>query len=194
MYEVVLEKESDQAEPKNPLISSKGEVDELASELADGYVDYLVIDISEQQSRTGEAVEECLTHLEEVCSVIDNYRQRSHEVDGFVEELAAKNESLNRLYEQVDAFEQYMFEANRIIDHLDTIMREVEAHKKTSGKMRQIMDYLPKLSFSNIPGAGLLNNLGGLIDEPTTSVKEILSRVSDLEASLAVATSRLKPL
>lgn len=188
------------------LISSKEEVEELASELANHYIDYLNIDISREQRKYEDSIEECLAHLEEVCSALDGYKQNSEGVIKFVDTIISKSDYLNKLYEQVDALEQYVFETNRLLDQLDKALEELESHRNPRGnKIRQIIGILPRLS--NMPRLGLFNNLSGFFDDTPpnfvdsenmdddtpqiTPIGDILHKISHIESSLAMVTSSL---
>lgn len=183
-------------------VSTKDEIDELSDELADNYMEYFSVNISEQQQKLEDSIEECLTHLEEVCSVLDNYRHSSSEIPDFINEIARKKDSLERLYDQVDALEQYIFETNRLLDHLDSLMKDLESHKRSSGnKIRQIIDLIPRISFSSMPRLSLLNSLSNFMDdnnpnildesvdsEPSIApISEILASVKSTETSLIQA-------
>lgn len=128
------------------IISQQDEIEELASELAEGYIDYFTIDTREQQQKTADSLEECLTHLEEVCSVLDSYRQHSDKVSDVVEKISSKSETLLKLYEQVDALEQFLFETNRRLDQLDTELKELEKNKSFgSHRLKQMIGYLNRI-------------------------------------------------
>lgn len=132
-------------EQSNVPISSKEDVDRLAGQLADNYIDYLIIDTCDQRRRTDDSIEECLTHLEEVSSVLESYRLRSGDAVVFVEQLASQNESLRRLYDQVDALEQYTLEISRQMDQLEVALGEWDKHKKTApSKIKQLIGMIPR--------------------------------------------------
>lgn len=131
-------------------ISSREEVDRLAGELANSYADYFAIDVSDVKQKSEESIEECLAHLEEVCSVLDNYKQNDEVAGRFLEKLAKKNESLSALYDQIDDLEQYIFETNRSLDQLENVLKELENVKKSGNKIKRVIDLIPKLSISNM--------------------------------------------
>lgn len=193
-----------------PFISTRVEIDELADELADAYVEYLNIDTRKEQSKYEESTEEGLAHLEEVCSALEIYKQSSVDVASFVDTLSIKNRHLTKLYEQIDALEQYIFEANQLLDRLDTAMRELESYKNsTSGNRiaRQIFGLIPHLS--TMPRLSLFNNFGGTFMVDTQAsfsdreetevgnsqqllpVGDILDRILQIETSVSVITSSL---
>lgn len=193
--------------PQQVPISSPEEIDELASELAEYYADYLNISVDDEKRTYEDAIEECLTHLEEVCSSLDSYKVNSNNIGQFVAEIANKNEQLDRLYEQVDALEQYIFEANKLLDQLEAALGELESHRNIGGnKLKQIIGMLPRLS--TMPRMGLFNNFQGLFDASSPSfvegeegadrersqmvpVGEILDKISHIETSLESVTSSL---
>lgn len=131
-------------------VSSREEVDRLAGELANSYASYFTIDVKDVKHKSKEALEECLAHLEEVCSVLDNYKQHDNVIEKFLEKLSAKNESLNTLYDQIDDLEQYIFETNRSLDELENVLNDLENTRKPGNKIKQVIDLLPKLSLSNM--------------------------------------------
>lgn len=164
-------------------------IEKLAGDLADCYVEYFTIDFSHQKQKAEDSIEECLTHLEEVSSLLDNYKQNSSDITTiFEEKLAGKGESLNKLYEQVDAIEQYIFEVNKLLDCLENNMKELELHKKFNGN--KIIDIISRFSLNNLPSFGLLGTTSAS-SESTTSISELLSRISDIENSLSTVTSNL---
>lgn len=132
-------------------VSSKAEVDRLAEDLANSYADYFTIDVKDVKQKSEESMEECLAHLEEVCSVLEGYKQNDNVIEGFLEKLASKNESLSTLYDQIDDLEQYIFETNRSLDELENVIKEIENSKKSSAnKIRQIIDLIPRISLSSM--------------------------------------------
>lgn len=206
MNEISLDNHSDicKQTESHVKLSTKDEIDDLASDLANSYIEYFAIDIGEQKQRSDEAIDECLTHLEEVGSVLESYRlNNGNKSEKFMEQLASKNESLNRLYEQVDGLEQYMFETKQLLNQLENAVKELEIMKKSSGNaIRQIIDMIPRFSLINVPRLGILESFNGYMEEaypnsPTdnefnrASIEEILSRVSEIQASLAIVTSKV---
>lgn len=205
MNDIQLEDDLLGANKSHVDISSKEEVEELSNGLADDYVGYFIVDTAQQQQRLEESIEECLTHLEEVCSTLDGHRQNSDEIKYIVEHLANKNESLNKLYDQIDALEQYITVANRSLNQLEASMNELDGHRKFGvNRIRKMIDIVPRLSFNNIPRFGLFTSIGGLFEDPLpgiidqrntdagnsiASINEILSEVSIIESSITSATS-----
>lgn len=192
--------------PINATISSQAELDDLAAELADDYIQYFDIDIKNEQRRHGEAVEECLAHLEEVFSALDSYKQKDDIVDQFVQTIATKKEPLDKLNEQVDSLEQYVFETNRILDQLELSIKELEKHSPsyTTSKIKQIFGMLPK----SLPRFGLFSGLGEIIDDPilghqqggapsesnnqqSIPISDIIDRISRIEIEMDQVTSNL---
>lgn len=174
--------------------SSQREIDELAGELADSYINYITVDTSEQERRFDDALEECLTHLEEVCSVLDSYRQTGSAIPGFVEKLATKNDELIGLYEQIDALEQYIFETNQLLGQLDSLMKNLESFKgSNTNRIRRIIHLIPRLSLGGMPR--LLDSFNGSMEEnhdiesSVVPVSEILSQVTAIEASFTRVNS-----
>lgn len=158
-----------QHHPINATISSATEVDELASELADDYIEYFKIDISKEKKRYEDSIEECLAHLEEVISALDSYKQKGPIIDVYVATLTSKKEPLEKLYEQVDSIEQYVFETNRLLDRLDQSLRDLENHQPSgSNKFKQILGLIPL----GIPRLGIFNSLSGIVDVPTSNIEE----------------------
>lgn len=187
------------------LISTNEEIEQLASELADSYIDYFIINTSEQKQKNEDSIEECLTHLEEVCSVLDSYRTNENgELAKVIEKLSGKNESLNKLFDQVDAIEQYILETNRLLDQLNVAMKELSSHKRiSSNRIWSILDKLPKLSLAHIPRLNLLNSMNTeefsanlderIVNDDTTvaSLDEILTRVLNIQQLQSKETSEL---
>lgn len=187
------------------LISTRDEIEKLSEDLADSYVEYFTIDTSQQKHKVDDSIEECLTHLEEVSSVLDNYRQNSSNIATiFIEKLASKDESLNKLYTQVDALEQYIFRTNKLLDQLENSIKELEIGKGSKGF--KIIEMISRFSLNNLPRFSLLSNLSGMLEDTsatsslqrasnvensTISINEILDRVESIQDSLAKETSNL---
>lgn len=188
------------------LISPQGEVQSLAEQLADDYIEYFDIDISGEQDNYQDSIEECLAHLEEVISALDAYKQNSETINDFVGSIRSKDETLERLFGQVDAIEQYAFEANRLLDHLDATLRELEKHHSSkSGKIKQLFSMIPGVS--NLPRIGLFSAFGSLVvdeapvqdfvegetdeDQQLTPISEILANMKQIDATLTNVTSNL---
>lgn len=131
-------------------VSSLEEVDKLAGELADSYAGYLRIDVQDVKQKFDEALEECLAHLEEVCSALDGYKQNDDVIEKFLKKLAVKNESLNALYDQIDDLEQYIYETNRSLDELENVLKDLENAKKSGNKIKQVIDLIPRISLSDM--------------------------------------------
>lgn len=133
-------------------MASEEEAEQLAGELADGLIGYLFVDTSDSRRKTEESIEDCLNILEEVCSVLENYKQNSEEIGDIVGLMSNKIDTLNKLYEQIDNLNQYIFEANRSLDQLETLMKELENHKNNS-RIKHISSYVTNIigsTFSNI--------------------------------------------
>lgn len=201
-----LSNENEDDNKSTVLISTKDEIGKLSGDLADSYVEYFTIDISQQKYKLDDSIEECLTHLEEVSSVLDNYRQNSSNITTiFIEKLASKNESLNKLYTQVDALEQYIFKTNKLLDQLENSIKELEISKGSKGGYK-IMEMISRFSLNNLPRFSLLSNLSGMLEDTSTtsslqrdsvvessiiSINDILNRVGNIQNSLALETSNL---
>lgn len=126
--------------PVSVTVSSKEEIDELASELADDYIDYLNIDVTKEKSRLDDSIEECLAHLEELISALDIYKQKEDVINEFISTVASKRPALVELYEQIDSMEQYVFETNKLLNGLEQTLRDLEHHKVSGlGKIKQII-------------------------------------------------------
>lgn len=193
--------------PERLLISSREEAEHIAEQLANEYIEYFDIDISHDQECYQDSVEECLAHLEEVISAIDGYKQSSVTIDDFVSTVVGKEETLKKLFRQVDAIEQYAFESNRLLDQMDVTLKELEKHQSLKdGKIKQILHMIPGVS--NLPRLGLFSAIGLAVDETPmhnfvespsngvseqglSSISEILDRLKHIEASLSIATKKL---
>jgi len=187
-------------------ISSPEEASELASDLADDYVLYFTINADEQRLKYEDSIEECLTHLEEVCSVLESYGQNGEDVAKSVEIVANKRQSLDRLCRQIDALEQYVFEMNSTLDNLDSALKGLECQDRYgSNRVRKLLGLLPRFSLGSIPRLGILDALQGIVEDPSPthidntncdddlsiSVDEILQRVANIVASVEATTSCL---
>lgn len=134
----------------NPPDVSKGEseADTIAKELAYEYIDYLSIDIRQQQCQVNDSIEELLTHLEEVCSVIDNYRAKSTDLESVPAMIASKQDSLEELFNQIDRLEQYISDTDNTLNQLESRIKEYETQKRSdTNPIFQVMDLIPRLSF-----------------------------------------------
>lgn len=167
------------------VISSKAQVDKLADELADSYLEYLLIDTGEQQKRYTDSLEECLAHLEEASAVFDQYcgHNGGQAVAEVVDKVCSKAGSLDHLYQRVDAVEQYIFETSRLLDQLESVVKDLEARRPSRNKIRQLMDLLPRLTIGS--------SLGGMVEEPERSIVELLETVATIEGSFDAAASNL---
>lgn len=156
MNEIPLDKDEDELinASTNPLSSTTEEVDDIAEELATGYLSYLNVDLAEERQRLDQSIEECLTYLEEVSSLWDNYKKNNLDPREIAETIKAKSESLEELYDQIDSLEQYIFVTNQTLNKLDTALKDIESKQPVKSKIKQIIDILPKLSI-NIPRFGL---------------------------------------
>jgi BMFP domain-containing protein YqiC len=129
--------------PVFPLISSREEVNELAQELASHYLEYFHIDTREELEKYQDAVEECLAHLEEVISSLEELKQHHGGVGAFAETVDAKRVDLGNLYARVDEIQQYIFETSKHLDLLETQMLELE--RRLSSKSSRIKQIIGKL-------------------------------------------------
>lgn len=186
------------------LTSTKDEIEKLALGLADSYVEYFVIDTNQQRQKAEDSIEECLTHLEELSSVLDNYRLNSSDITSILEQkFANENESLNKLYEQVDALEQYIFETNKLLDQLENSIKELELSK--GSKEFKIIEMISRFSLNNLPRFSF-GNMGGILEETGTAnsaqrncdtensivpINQILATVQEIQTSLDTVTSNL---
>lgn len=187
------------------LIYNSQQTQQLAEELANDYVNLLDVDISREEKQFEESIEECLAHLEEVCSVTDNFKQhQSEDVSRLSELLASKSIPLSKFCEEVDRLEQFMFETNRLLDQLEECMKFIESQNRPkAGPIRQIIGLIPRFSRLNI-----LGNVSALIDDtsresllPVTSntdnthssptIEEILPRINDISKSLVSLINEL---
>lgn len=199
-------KVEDEKEKQITLTSTEDEIEKLADHLAGSYVEYFTIDTNQQRQKADDSIEECLTHLEELGSVLDNHRLNSGGITSiFEQKLTCKNESLIKLYEQVDAVEQYIFETNKLLDKLENLIKELELSKASKGF--KIIEMISRFSLGNLPRLSLLGNIGGGIlreTDATTSVtgisdaqnsivpiNEILATVESIQSSLDTVTSNL---
>lgn len=204
--EVATKLDGGQQQQLESLVSSPEKVEELAAELAEDYVKYLFVDTTEQQNKVESSIEECLAHLEEICSVLDGYRQKSGSIGKFVKTMKSKSDTLEDLYKHVDAVEQYTNETNNLLDQLDELMKDLEINSKSNRNgVKQIMDMLPKISLG-LQRFNLFGNIGGFLEqsrpaylddsvvdeEPTIPIEEILQKVSVIRHNLEVATSHLE--
>lgn len=172
------------------------QIQELAEELAEDYFGMFVVDTQQEEKHLEESIEECLAHLEEVCSVTDNHKQhQSEDIVRIDELLAGKALPLKVFCDEVDRLEQFMFETNRLLDQLDEFMKCLEIQiKPKGGHIRQIMDLIPRFS-----RFGILSNVSAFIDgtsetpipEETTdpssssqSTEEVLNKINDVTTSL----------
>lgn len=189
-------------------VSSAESIEDLASELAETYVDYLTVDTSDEQVKYEESIEECLTQLEEVSAVLEVFAQNATHIEDFFARLTERNRCLDKLYDQIDAIEQYMFETTRSLEQLDTEIKQLETRNKRrlgTSRISQILNVLPKLSISSV---NIFGNLGGLIEESPPSfvqppesdeqgtvdhqtVRDILAKISNIEESMSRTTSKL---
>lgn len=148
--------------PVFSLISSQEEVDQLAKELAEDYAEYFNVDTSQEQEKYQDAIEECLAHLEEVSSALDDLKPNGATIDSFVAIVASKSETLNKLFAQVDAIEQYLYETSRLLDQLEGHLLELERHQSSkASRIKQIIGKIPGMS--NMPRLGILSGLSNLI-------------------------------
>lgn len=189
------------------LISTPEEIEDLASELADEYVDYLLVETAEQRQRVEDSTEECLAHLEEVSSILDVYRQRSITIPQIVDSVVNRAASLEQVYRQVDAIEQYMSGTNRLLDQLEQVMDELESRAKPNGYgINQLVDLLPRVSLRSLQRINIFNGFRGIIEESGPSfldegtnnseqssvpISEILNKVSNIETAIGAATVAL---
>lgn len=137
----------------NRLISTQEELNQLAGELADNYVEYLTIDTSEVKRKSEESIEECLIHLEEVSSVLESYKENCSDIEDVVKDISKKEDDLSRLYKQIDDLEQYIYVTRRTVENLENTMKELENQKKSlnsGNKIRQIIDLLPRFKLSTL--------------------------------------------
>jgi chromosome segregation ATPase len=129
--------------PVFSLISSREEVDELAGELAGHYFKYFHVDTSEELEKNQDAIEECLAHLEEVSSSLEELKQHQDCVGAFAETVDGKRADLGQLYARVDEIQQYVFETSKHLDLLETQMLELERRQSSkSGRIKQIIGKL----------------------------------------------------
>jgi hypothetical protein len=158
--------------PVFALVSSKQATDQLAQELADHYVEYLDVDISQEQERYQDTLEECLSQLEEVVSALDDSKQNGIIIDKFLELVNCKQKSLSKLYAQEDAIGQYIFEAGRLLDQLDDHILDMERHQSPkASRIKHIIGLLP-----------------GMINIPACQVQPIealLSKIRQVELSVS---------
>lgn len=191
------------------LISSPDEVEEFATELANDYVGYFDIDISGEQDRYQDSIEECLAHLEEVISALDTNEQNSETIDRVVDTIVEKEENLEKLFKQVDAIEQYAFETNQLLDQMDSALKDLERHQTSKdGRIKQLLHMIPGVA--SLPRFGLFSAIGNFVDETpnqdfveTSSenrqdqqlvpISEILERLKHIEAAQSnVSTNLMK--
>lgn len=156
MNEIPLDKDEDELihTPSNPLSSTAAEIDDLATELANGYLSYLDVNVENEEQRLDDSIQECLIQLEGVSKEWENYKRDPAQPNKIVETILAKSESLERLYEQIDSLEQYIFVANQTLDNLESALKEIESRKPSKNKIQQIIEILPKLSIQ-MPRFGL---------------------------------------
>jgi len=124
-------------------ISSPAEIEDLASELADDYIEYFNIDLTQDKKRYEDFIEECLAHLEEVISALDRFKQKDHIVEDFVQKVMGERESLNQLYKQIEEMEQYVIEKNRMLDQMDQSLKDMESQFNSS-KIKRIFGFISK--------------------------------------------------
>lgn len=189
------------------LISSPEEADQLAQELADDYIQYFDVNVTREQDRYQDAIEECLAHLEEVISALDGYKQTGETLDRFVDIVNNKCKTLNKLYDQVESVEEYLYETNRCLDQLDATMSELACHQSSrSGKIKKIIDMIPGMS--RMPRLGFFSGLTSLISDGTTTstasfeenetenqelvpMEEVLNQIHSIESSVLDITKGL---
>lgn len=173
----------------------KLEMDKLAGELAKQYSSYFDVDTSHQEMKLNETIEECLTHLEELCSALDNYEQSSAGIEQSASVISSRNETLDRLHEQLCAVESYVSQVNQLLSHLESSMDTLEGHagKPVTRKLRQIISLLPRLSTVTNFNSSAAYDDDSDQQLSTSSPKraEILARVGETGASIGKLTSEL---
>lgn len=139
------------AQAGDPTIAmdSEGEADQLAKELADEYIQYLTIDTKQQEIQVDDSIEELLTHMEEVCAVLDSYRGKSNDLESIPALIASKRSSLDELFGQIDRLEQYISETDKMLNQLDSRIKEYENQKRSdTNPILQVIDMLPRLNLN----------------------------------------------
>lgn len=125
----------------NIAIADNSQIEELADELASDYSKYFSIDLTLEKRRLEESVEECLTHLEEVRDVLDDYKQNCSDGSEVMDQITSKNDQLNELFNQIDSLETYILDTNKTLDELENKMKDLENRKKLgSNKIIQVID------------------------------------------------------
>lgn len=136
-----------QPSESNETAIGEPEAGELANQLADQYIDYLSIDIDQQRGQVNDSIEELLTHLEEVNSVLENYRAKSADLESVPALIASKRSSLEELFSQIDKLEQYISETDKVLNQLDARIKEYESQKRSdTNPLLQVMELIPRLS------------------------------------------------
>lgn len=133
---------------QHPQDKQRHEAEKMADELAEQYMNLITIDTKEQERKVGVDIEEYLSHLEEVYSVLESCLQNSAEIPAISDLIIRKGDELEELYERIDSIEKHVFELNRTLNKLETSLNKLELDSKPSVKVkiRQIMDLFPRLS------------------------------------------------
>lgn len=183
------------------------EVEKMADELAEQYINLVTVDTTEQKRKVAENIEEYLTHLEEAYSVLESCLQNSAKIPAITKMILDKSNELEKLYEQIDLLEKYVFELNRILNKLESSLDKLELHNKPSvkGKIRQIIDLFPRLSTNSFTRMfDSTNILIGQADETDNQaansdsaadqheINQLVSQVSGCRASIEHMTYNLR--
>lgn len=132
-----------QVENQNGVGSNTEELVQYADQLASEYLNLVQVDLAGSKKKVEESVEECLTHLEEVCSALESHRQNSSDLPNLMKNISDKTQILENLYSRVDAIEKCLADMRELLGKLEASMDELEIHDQpVRGKIRQMWQSL----------------------------------------------------